>query len=156
MEESDSSEQPSFSTERPNRKDFNVTSQKFNALVKEIHRNIATSPRKSTISQKTMHHIIISALNNDLTIATDASVKYGRAAHAFCFATLKKGNVLFLTLSKVPGPHRFMTCYRAEMASIMSAISLIDIILTTAGIYHKQSLYTQIVKLLSRPRPIYI
>ena len=138
VEESDSSEQPSFSTERPNREDFNVTSQKFNALVKEIHINIATSAKwlrfywgKSNISHKTLHHIIISALNNDLTIATDASVKYGRVAHAFCYATLKKGNVLFSTGSKVPGPHRF---YRAEIASIMSVISLIDIILTTAGI----------------------
>ena len=89
---------------------------------------------KSKLSHTALYQIIKNALKDDLVIATDASVKYGRAAHTFCFAHGRKGTVFFSTGSKVPGPTRFMASYRAEMASIMSAISLIDIILTTAGI----------------------
>ena len=135
---------------KPTLKDFNVTSPKFANLVQAIQQKIKDSPKwlrllwgSSKLSHRTIYQIIRNVLRDDLVIATDASVKYGRAAHVFCFARGRKGIVLFSTGSKVPGPIKFMTSYRAEMVSIMSAISLIDLVLTTAGITsHPITVYT--------------
>ena len=109
----------------PSEKDFVITSPKFAALVRTIQTRIKKSEKwlryfwgKSKLSHRTIYNIIRSALNDDLVIATDASVKYGRAAHAFCFAGYNKGNVIFSTGSKVPGPTKHLTSYRAEMTSI--------------------------------------
>ena len=69
----------------------------------------------------------------ELVIATDASVDKDHAAHAFCFASRKKGAVLFSCGSKVEGPGKHLTSYRAEMMAIIAATELIDTILSTVG-----------------------
>lgn len=141
IEESDYNAAQCAGNARPKTSDFTVTSPKFAELVKAIQKTINESPKwlrsfwgKSTFTHRVLYQIIISAIRNDLTIATDGSINFRQAAHAFCFATINKGHVLFSTGSKVPEPYRFMTSYRAEMISILSAISLIDIILRIAGI----------------------
>ena len=58
----------------------------------------------------------------------------GLAAHGFCYANKKNGDVIFSSGSKVEGPIKYMSSYRAEMVSIIAAITLIDGILTCAGL----------------------
>ena len=77
-------------------------------------------------------------MKDKLIIATGASVNEGNAAHAFCFSPGNKAAALFSSGSKVEGPLKTLTSYRAEMVSIVAAITLIDTILNTVGITERK------------------
>ena len=123
-----------------NEKELVITSPKFCRAVNAIQKNLRLSPRwkrhiwgASRFTHKSLYNIIKLAATKQLAIATDASVDKGYAAHAFCFASRKKGKVVFSSGSKVEGPGRHLTSYRAEMTSIIAATELIDTILSTVG-----------------------
>ena len=95
------------------------------------------------MSHKCIYNIVKLALTNKLVLATDASVNEGHAANAFCFSSGDKARVIFSSGSKVEGPTKTLTSYRAEMVSIITAVTLIDMILSTFGIIDKNiTLYT--------------
>ena len=127
-----------------------ITSNTFYTAVTNIYRCLSEAPRwkrhiwgDSKLTHSTLFQIFQLAHKGDLAIATDASVDEGRAAHAFCFASKTKGNVIFSSGSKVEGPIDHTNSYRAEMTSIIAASTLIDLVLSTFGMRKKRiSLYT--------------
>ena len=117
------------------------TSPKFAVALQRIQNAIQWSPRwkrhicgKSTLNPRSLYQILKLATIKKLAIATDASVDNGNAAHGFCFADRRKGKVIFSSGSKVEGPARHLTSYRAEMVSIIAAMELVDTILSSVGI----------------------
>ena len=106
----------------------------INKRIKEAEKWKLHSWGIKSVPRKTLHVILFEYMRNNLIVVSDASVKYGRAGHAFCFANKKTGKVLLSGGSKVHGNFEFTTSYRAEMFSIIAAITLLDLILQTAGI----------------------
>ena len=122
-------------------KDIALISPHFHMAVQHIKRTIQSSPRwkrhiwgKSTFNHRSLYNILQSAMNKRLAIATDASVNQGDAVHGFCFADRRKGTIFFTSGSKVEGPARHLTSYRAEMTSIIAGTELIDTILSAVGL----------------------
>lgn len=127
-----------------------ITSPKFREAVTHIWKNIDNSPKwlrhiwgKSKLSPKCLQRILSLAKSEQLVIATDASVDEGHAAHGFCFSMKHRADVIFSSGSKVEGPPKTLSSYRAEMISIIAAVTLLDTILSTVGLINcKLILYT--------------
>ena len=121
--------------------DVALNSKLFSKVVQRINTTMRSADKWKQsiwgikgIPRKTIHTILFEYLRGNLIAATDASVKYGRAGHAFCYANKKTGKILFSSGSKVCGSIKFTTSYRAEMMSIIAGLTLLDLILRAAGI----------------------